>query len=151
MIEKEINILMVEEDPKEVDCLKEALAVGQFTTVNLQQVEDGEQALAYLRHEHPYLEVPRPDLIFLDLNLPGMSGRELLEEMKQDEPLTSLLVVVLTTSAQDRDLVKTYSLDKNCYFFRKPVSSDQWLFVLHCIEDVWLTFVKFPPESDRSV
>jgi len=109
--EKEINILMVEEDPHEVDCLKEALAVGQFTTVNLQQVEDGEQTLAYLRHEYPYVDMPRPDLIFLDLNLPGMSGRELLEEMKQDEPLTSIPVVVLTTSAQDRDLVKTYSFD----------------------------------------
>jgi len=151
MIEKEINILMVEGDPNEVDCLKEALTVGQFITVNLQQVEDGEQALAYLRHEYPYFDVPRPDLIFLDLNLPGMSGREWLEEMKQDEPLTSFPVVVLTTSAQDRDFVKTYSFDKNCYFFRKPVSCDQWLFVLHCIEDVWLTFVKLPPESGRSI
>ncbi len=142
---------MVEEDPNQVDCLKEALAVGQFITVNLQQVEDGEQALAYLRQEHPYFEVPRPDLIFLDLNLPGMSGVSCLRKMRQDEPLKSVPVVVLTTSAQDRDLVKTYSLAKNCYFFRKPVSCDQWLFVLHCIEDVWLTFVKLPPESGRSV
>ncbi|MCH7571040.1 MAG: response regulator, partial [Deltaproteobacteria bacterium] len=120
MIEKEINILMVEEDPKEVDCLKEALAVGQFITVNLQQVEDGEQALAYLRHEHPYLEVPRPDLIFLDLNLPGMSGRELLEEMKQDELLTSCSVVVLTTSEAEQDIIQSYKLHANCYV-TKPV------------------------------
>jgi len=67
---------MVEEDPHEVDCLKEALAVSQFGAVNLQQVEDGEQALAFLRQEYPYYDVSRPDLIFLDLNLPGMSGRE---------------------------------------------------------------------------
>ena len=151
MIEKEIHILMVEEDPHEVDCLKEALAVSQFGAVNLQQVEDGEQALAFLRQEYPYYDVSRPDLIFLDLNLPGMSGREWLEEIRQDEPLTSVPVVVMTTSAQDRDLVKTYSHDKNCYFFRKPASCDQWIFVLHCIEDVWMTFVKLPPESDRSV
>jgi len=136
--------LMVEEDRYEVDCLKEAITVGQIISVNIEQTEDGDQALAYLRQEYPYLDAPKPDLIFLDLDLPGMTGRELLDELKRDETLAGIPVVVLTQSDQDRETMEAFSFDRTCFFFNKPSSCQDWLLIFTCIEDVWQTFVQFP-------
>lgn len=143
-MKRDINILMVEEDRYEVDCLKEAMTVGQIISVSIEQVEDGDHALAYLHQEYPYLDVPKPDLIFLDLDLPGMTGRELLDELKRDETLASIPVVILTQSDQDKEAIEAYSFDRTCFFFKKPDSCQGWLLIFKCIEDVWQTFVQFP-------
>lgn len=135
---------MIEEDHYEVECLKEAITVGQIISVNIEQAEDGDQALAYLHQEHPFLDAPRPDVIFLDLDLSGMTGRELLDELKQDGPLAEIPVVVLTRAEQDKEAIEAYTFDRTCFFFKKPDNCQDWLLILKCIEDVWQTFVEFP-------
>ena len=143
-MKRDINILMVEEDRYEVDSLKEAITVGQIISANIEQVEDADQALAYLHQEYPFLDSPRPDIIFLDLDLPGMTGRELLDEIKRDDALSGIPVVVLTHSDQDRETVEAFSFDRTCFFFKKPNSCQDWFLIFKCIEDVWQTFVRFP-------
>ncbi len=143
-MKRDINILMVEEDHYEVECLKEAITVGQIISVNIEQAEDGGQALAYLHQEYPYLDAPRPDVIFLDLNLPGLTGRELLDQLKRDDALASIPVVALTQTDEDTETIEAYSFDRTCFFFKKPDSCQAWLFILQCIEDVWQTVVRFP-------
>ena len=143
-MKRDINILMVEEDHYEVECLKEAISVGQIISVNIEQTEDSEQALAFLHQEYPYLDAPKPDLIFLDLDLPGMTGREFLDEIRRDDTLAHIPVVVLTRSVQDKETMEAYSFDRTCFFFKKPDSCQDWLLILTCIEDVWQTFVQFP-------
>jgi len=143
-MKRDINILMVEEDRYEVDCLKEAITVGQILSVNIEQAEDGDQALAYLHQEYPYLDAPRPDVIFLDLNLPGITGRELLDQLKGDEIIAGIPIVALTRTHQDKEAIEAYAFDRTCFFFKKPDSCQEWLLILTCIEDVWQTFVRFP-------
>lgn len=143
-MKRDINILMVEEDRYEVDCLKEAISVGQILSVNIEQAEDGDQALAYLHQEYPYLDAPRPDVIFLDLNLPGITGRDLLDQLKQDDAIAGIPVVALTQTHQDKEAIDAYSFDRTCFFFKKPDSCQEWLLILKCIEDVWQTIVRFP-------
>lgn len=140
---------MVEEDRYEVDCLKEAITVGQIISVNIEQAEDGDQALAFLHQEYPYLDAPKPDVIFLDLDLPGMTGRELLHEIKQDNQLAGIPVVALTDSEQDKETIEAFSYDRTCFFFKKPTSCQDWFFIFKCIEDVWQTIVQFPLHLGR--
>ncbi|MFB3146706.1 MAG: response regulator [Nitrospirales bacterium] len=140
---------MVEEDHYEVECLKEAISVGQIISVNIEQTEDSDQALAFLHQEYPYLDAPKPDLIFLDLDLPGMTGRELLDKIRRDDTLANIPVVVLTRSVQDKETIEAYSFDRTCFFFKKPDSCQDWLLILTCIEDVWQTFVQFPLRFER--
>ena len=140
---------MVEEDHYEVECLQEAISVGQIISANIEQTEDSDQALAFLHQEYPYLDAPKPDLIFLDLDLPGMTGRELLDEIKRDDTLAHIPVVVLTRSVQDKETIEAYSFDRTCFFFKKPDSCQDWLLILTCIEDVWQTFVQFPLRFER--
>ena len=90
------------------------------------------------------LAATKPDVIFLDLDLAGMTGRELLDDLKADEALTGIPVVVLTRSDQDKEAIEAYSFDRSCFFFKKPESCQDWLLILKCIEDVWQTFVEFP-------
>ena len=137
-----IKVLMVEGDAEEIHSLEEALTVGQIISVELREVEDGEQALAYLRQEYPFLDAPRPDLILLNSNLPEMSGYEVLDEIKKDREFENIPVAVLTASGKDNLPGKHYDTSRRCYTFRKPTSCDQWLYVLRCIEDVWLTITK---------
>ncbi len=148
-MKRDINILMVEEDHYEVECLQEAISVGQIISVNIEQTEDSDQALAFLHQEYPYLDAPKPDLIFLDLDLPGMTGRELLDEIRRDDALANIPVVVLTRSVQDKETIEAYSFDRTCFFFKKPDSCQDWLLILTCIEDVWQTFVQFPLRFER--
>jgi CheY-like chemotaxis protein len=138
-----IEILMVEDNPGDVRLTVEALKEAKVRN-NLHTVEDGVEALAFLRREGRYTEVPRPDLVLLDLNLPKMNGREVLAEIKEDPDLRRIPVVILTISQAEQDIVKSYNLHANCYI-TKPVDLDQFLEVVKSIENFWLTIVKLPP------
>jgi len=136
------EILLVEDSPGDARLTREALAEGKLKNV-LHLVEDGEQALAFLRGEDGYADAPRPDLVLLDLNLPRVDGREVLAEMKADPDLKRIPVVVLTTSSADEDVLRAYELAANCYI-TKPVDLDKFLGVVRSIEEFWLTVVRLP-------
>ena len=111
---------------------------------NLHWVEDGETAMEFLRQSGEYGNAPRPDLILLDLNLPGMDGREVLSEVKSDPVLKRIPVVILTTSTDEEDVLRAYNLNANCYI-TKPVDVQQFIDAVGLIEDFWLAAVKLPP------
>lgn len=138
-----IEILLVEDNPGDVRLTKEALKEAKVGN-NLHVVEDGVAAMQFLRREGEYLDMPRPDLILLDLNLPKKDGREVLEEIKADDSLKLIPVVVLTTSHAEEDIVRSYNLHANCYV-TKPVDLDQFMRIVKSIEDFWLTIVRLPP------
>jgi two-component system, chemotaxis family, response regulator Rcp1 len=138
-----IEILMVEDNPGDVRLTVEALKEGKVRN-NFHTVEDGVEALAFLRRQEPYTDAPRPDLILLDLNLPKKNGREVLAEIKQDPELKRIPVVILTVSQAEQDVLKSYNLHANCYI-TKPVDLDQFLAVVKSIENFWLSVVMLPP------
>ena len=142
-----IEILLVEDSPGDVRLTREALKEGKVRN-NLHTVPDGVEALAFLRREARFSNVPRPDLILLDLNMPKKDGREVLKEVKDDPTLRSIPVVVLTTSKSDEDVLKSYDLHANCYI-PKPVELDHFITVIQSIEDFWLTIVKLPPGGEH--
>ena len=139
---KPIEILLIEDNPGDVRLTKEVLMEGKVRN-NLQVVGDGVEAMAFLRRENNYAEAPRPDLILLDLNLPKKDGREVLQEIKADHQLRRIPVVVLTTSAADEDILRSYDLSANCYI-TKPVDLYQFITVIRSIEAFWLTIVSLP-------
>lgn len=143
LIYKGIEILLVEDNPGDVRLTKEALRDGKILN-NLNVVTDGVEAMAFLRREADYAGAPRPELILLDLNLPRKDGREVLAEIKRDEELRRIPVVILTSSAAEQDIVKSYNLHANCYV-TKPVDLDQFISVVKSIEHFWLKVVKLPP------
>ena len=138
---REVQILLVEDNPADARLVTELLKEGQLSH-NIRHVCDGVEAMSYLRaHDAP---LSRPDLILLDLNLPRKDGRELLAEIKADEKLRRIPVVVLTTSQAEDDIARAYSLYANCYI-TKPVDLDQFARVIKSIEDFWMTTAKLPP------
>jgi CheY-like chemotaxis protein len=139
-----VEILLVEDNPGDVRLTREALKEGKIRN-NLNVVGDGVEALRYLRREDPYAESVRPDLILLDLNLPKMDGREVLEAVKADPGLRLIPIVVLTSSAAEQDIARAYDLHANCYV-SKPVDLDQFIHVVKSIEDFWFSIVKLPSE-----
>ncbi|MEJ2143222.1 MAG: response regulator [Gammaproteobacteria bacterium] len=139
-----IRILLVEDNPGDVRLTREALKEAKVNN-QLFVVEDGVEAMAFLRNEGEYADTPRPDLILLDLNLPKKDGREVLEEIKHDSELKRIPVVVLTTSRAEEDILKSYNLHANCYV-TKPVDLDQFINIVKSIEDFWLTIVRLPSE-----
>ena len=139
-----VSILLVEDNPGDVRLTSEALKEGKVLN-NMNVAKDGVEAMAYLRMEGQYADSPRPDLILLDLNLPRKDGREVLAEIKADEELKRIPVVVLTTSQAEQDILRSYNLHANCYII-KPVDLEQFIGVLKSIENFWLTVVKLPPE-----
>jgi CheY-like chemotaxis protein len=139
-----IRILLVEDNPGDVRLTKEALKEAKVRN-QLFVVEDGVAAMEFLRQQDKYAEVPRPDLILLDLNLPKKDGREVLSEIKQDADLKRIPVVVLTTSRAEEDILRSYDLHANCYV-SKPVDLDQFINIVRSIEDFWLTIVRLPTE-----
>jgi len=145
-IAKEIEILLVDDSPGDVRLTIEALRDGKIHN-HLSVVSDGEEALAFLRHQGQYAKVPRPDLILLDLNLPKKDGREVLRQIKQEEDLKRIPVVVLTISTAEKDILKAYDLHANCYV-NKPVDFGQFTVVVKSIEDFWFTVVKLPRGGD---
>ena len=139
---KPIEILLVEDNPGDVRLTIEALKDAKVLN-HLNVAKDGVQALAMLRHLGPYASAVRPDLILLDLNLPLKDGREVLAEIKTDDGLKRIPVVILTTSKAEEDILKTYNLHANCYI-TKPVDLGQFITVVKSIEDFWFTVVKLP-------
>jgi len=143
--ERPIEILLVEDSPSDAQLAVEALQSAKIAN-HLSRVEDGVEAMQFLRREGPYREVPRPDLILLDLNLPRKDGREVLEELKEDPQFKRIPVVVLTTSRAEQDVLRSYALHANCYI-TKPVDFTQFMDVVKSIEHFWLAVVTLPKES----
>ncbi|WP_410509124.1 response regulator [Methanosarcina hadiensis] len=141
-VAKPIEILLVEDSKGDVGLIEEVFEDAKIRN-NLRVVEDGEEAILYLRGEGQFSGVPRPDIILLDLNLPKKDGREVLEEIKSDEDLKNIPVVVLTTSKAEADILKSYNLHANAYV-TKPVDFDQFIKVIKSIEDFWLEVVRLP-------
>ena len=138
-----IEILLVEDSPSDAEFTIEALKEAKMRN-HLSLVEDGVQAMEFLRRQGKYAQAPRPDLIMLDLNLPRKDGREVLAELKADEKLKMIPVVVLTTSRAEQDVLRAYQLHANCYI-TKPVDFQQFLNVVRSIESFWLFVVTLPP------
>jgi chemotaxis family two-component system response regulator Rcp1 len=139
---KAIDVLLVEDSEGDVRLTREAFKDAKVL-VNLHVASDGVAAMAFLRHEAGYAKVPRPDLILLDLNLPKKGGREVLKEIKESATLASIPVVILTTSASEADILKSYQLHANCYI-TNPVDLTGFLNVVQNIDSFWLTVVKLP-------
>jgi CheY-like chemotaxis protein len=144
-IGRPIEVLLVEDSPGDVRLTREALKEGKIRN-NLSHVPDGVEAMAFLRHEGQYADVPKPDIVLLDLNMPRKDGREVLAEMKADARLKRIPVVVLTTSEAEQDILKTYDLHANCYI-TKPVDLDQFISIVRSVENFWLQLVKLPREA----
>lgn len=142
---KPVEILLVENNPGDIRLTKEALKEGKVLN-KLHVVMDGVEALAFLRREGKYSDAVRPDLILLDLNMPKKNGREVLAEIKEDEDLRRIPVVVLTVSSDEEDILKAYNSHANCYV-TKPVDLDQFFKIVKSIEEFWLTIVKLPPTN----
>ncbi|MGM0408443.1 MAG: response regulator [Bacteroidota bacterium] len=142
---KPVVILLVEDNPGDARLAKEALHDSKLKN-NLFIVYDGFEALSFLNKEEKYAKMPTPDLILLDLNLPKKDGREVLKEIKEDDNLKRIPVVILTTSRAEADILKSYNLHANC-FISKPIDLNQFLDVVHSIEDFWLTIVRLPANS----
>jgi len=140
---KVIDILLVEDNPGDVRLAQEALKESKVRN-KLFVVEDGVEAMAFLRRQGRHADAPRPDLILLDLNLPRKSGREVLAEVKTDSDLRRIPVVVLTVSKAEEDIIKCYDHHANCYI-TKPLDFSQFMEVTKSVEDFWLNIVKLPP------
>jgi len=138
-----VEILLVEDNPGDVDLTRETLQDSKLLN-HMNVVGNGVEAMAYLRRQGKYAEATRPDLILLDLNLPKKDGREVLAEVKADDRLRRIPVVVLTTSSAEQDILQTYDLHANCYI-TKPVNLDQFSAVVRAIKEFWFTIVKLPP------
>ena len=137
-----IEILLVEDSPSDAALTIEALKAGKIAN-RLSHVEDGVDAMDFLRRRGKYAEVRRPDLIMLDLNLPRRDGREVLAEIKNDPDLKIIPIIVLTTSHADQDILRSYELNANCYI-TKPVDFAHFINVVKSIEQFWLTVVTLP-------
>ncbi|HYE38068.1 response regulator [Methylocaldum sp.] len=141
---KPVNILLVEDSPTDVLLTQEALESAKLLT-ELFIVEDGVEAIAFLRREGKYADAPRPDLILLDLNLPKKDGREVLAEIKSDANLKMIPVVVMTVSRAEEDILRAYGLHANCYI-TKPVHFESFVKVVQAIESFWFTVVSLPSQ-----
>jgi CheY-like chemotaxis protein len=143
---KIVDILLVEDNPGDVRLTEEALQEGKVR-INMVSVADGVEAMDFLRKKGRYPDAFRPDLILLDLNLPKKSGFEVLDEIKVDQDLKRIPVVVLTTSQAEQDIIKSYNLHANA-FISKPVGLDQFLSVVKAIEDFWIEIVRLPADGE---
>jgi two-component system, chemotaxis family, response regulator Rcp1 len=138
-----VEILLVEDNPGDYRLTKEALKEGKVYN-NLHWAQDGVEAIDFLKRQGRHAGAPRPDIILLDLNLPKKDGREVLSEIKGDDDLRKIPVVILTTSKAEEDVLKSYDLHANCYV-TKPVDLDKFIVVVQSIDRFWLTVVTLPP------
>ncbi len=143
-MDKPIEILLIEDNHIDVKLTKEALKEGKVRN-NLHVARDGEEALDFLYKRGIFANAVRPDIILLDLNLPRIDGREILQRIKPDPNLRTIPVVVLTTSKSDEDIVRSYDLNVNCYI-TKPVDMNQFIDVVKAIDHFWFTIVALPPK-----
>ena len=141
-----IQVLLVDDNPGDVRLTQEAFKDAKVH-LEMHVAYDGVEAMEFLQRQGRHADSPRPDLILLDLNLPRKDGREVLAEVKSDPALKMIPVVILTTSASDVDIERSYLLHANCYI-SKPVDLDGFLTVVRSIDNFWLSVVKLPP-SDR--
>jgi chemotaxis family two-component system response regulator Rcp1 len=139
---KVVDILLVEDNEGDARLAIEAMRDSKIRNT-LHHVSDGEEAMAFLRKEGRYAKAPRPDLVLLDLNLPKKDGRQVLAEIKNDDALKRIPVVILTVSSAEEDILKSYNLHANCYI-TKPIDLSQFMKVVRSVEDFWLTIVKLP-------
>jgi CheY-like chemotaxis protein len=143
-----VEILLIEDNPGDVrltmEALKEAKVINHLTVL-----KDGVEALTFLRRQGQYAKAPRPHLILLDLNLPKKDGREVLADIKADDSLKHIPIVVLTTSQDEQDVLKSYNLHANCYI-TKPVDLEQFIRVVRSIEDFWLGIVVLPVKEQNT-
>ncbi|MBW4683933.1 MAG: response regulator [Komarekiella atlantica HA4396-MV6] len=139
-----IEVLLVEDNPGDAQLTRIALEDSKIS-IHLNVVEDGVEAMAFLRKQEKYATAAHPDIVLLDLNLPKKDGREVLAEIKTDINLKRIPVVVLTTSQAEEDILKAYNLAANCYI-TKPVDFDQFVKIVQSIENFWFAIVKLPPE-----
>jgi CheY-like chemotaxis protein len=141
------RILLVEDNPGDVRLTREALKEGRIIN-ELAVVSDGVEAMNYLRRGGKFAEAPRPDIILLDLNLPRKNGREVLAEIKSDDSLRRIPVVILTVSRAEEDILKSYDLHANCYI-SKPIDFDQFMKVVRTIENFWFSIVLLPSNGNK--
>lgn len=150
---KSVQVLLVEDDPADVELTREGLKDSKML-ISLNIVDDGLKAMQYLRKEPPYSDAARPDLIILDLNMPKKDGRAVLREIKSDEGLKCIPVVVLTTSQDAWDIQRCYEMGANCWI-TKPIGLEEFIKIVGTVQDFWFTVVKLPlgrtciPESDK--
>jgi len=144
-MERSVEILLVEDNEPDIRLTQEGIKETKIHN-NLHVARDGEEAMNFLYKRGNYRDVVTPDLILLDLNLPKKDGREVLEEVKNDDALSHIPVVILTTSEAEKDIVKSYKLHANCYV-TKPMGIDQFVEVIKAIEDFWFSIVKLPTEE----
>lgn len=144
---KPANVLLVEDNQDDIELTLEALKDSKVC-MKIDVVSDGMAAMAFLRREGKYADMPRPDLVLLDLNLPLMDGREVLKEIRADQDLTDIPVVVLTTSEDEGDILKAYKLHANCYI-TKPVDFARFTEIIRQVEGFWLQLVKLPRRQDE--
>ena len=145
---KPIEILLVEDNPGDIRLARETLDESKLSNI-LNVVMDGAEAIKYLQCEDKYADASTPDVILLDLNLPKKSGMDVLQEIKSDDKLKHIPVVILTSSKADEDILKTYNLHANC-FITKPVDLNQFIHVVKSIEEFWFTIVKLPPREMKN-
>jgi CheY-like chemotaxis protein len=143
---KTIEVLLVEDSPGDVRLTREAFRDADVS-IRLHVASDGVEAMAFLRRRDEHIHAPRPDLILLDLNLPRMDGREVLAQVKEDPSLKTIPTVILTTSAAEADIMKSYELQANAYL-SKPVQLDAFESLVNSIKDFWLTRVRLPQRPD---
>jgi two-component system response regulator len=141
---KTIDILLVDDNPDDVELTKEALIASKIHIDSLNVLPDGVEAMAYLRKEGRYTNATRPSVIFLDLNMPKKDGREVLREIKADDELKTVPIVILTTSEDEEDVIRSYELHANCYV-RKPVDLSALVKVVQAVDSFWFTVVELPP------
>ncbi|MCK5559304.1 MAG: response regulator [Thermoplasmata archaeon] len=139
---KAIHVLLVEDDPGDVDLTLEVMDKSKLK-IKMDVVDNGEDALGYLNQDSYYVDAPRPDLILLDLNMPRKDGREVLQDIKNDENLKSIPVIILTTSNANEDIIKCYTAGANCYI-TKPVGLEEFKSLMKSLESFWFTIVEFP-------
>jgi two-component system, chemotaxis family, response regulator Rcp1 len=143
-----LNVLLVEDSPGDVRLTRETFRNSKLP-ITLHVATDGMEAMAFLRQEDKQSESPRPDFILLDLNLPRMSGREVLAEIKSDDNLKTIPTIILTTSDAESDILKSYQLQANCYL-TKPVKFDEFESLVKSIDDFWLSRAKLPGRGSAS-
>ena len=142
IIDKPVEILLVEDNEGDVGLIEEVFEEAKIRN-NIHVAEDGEEAVLYLRGEGKFSGSPRPDIILLDLNLPKNDGREVLKEIKEDDNLKNIPVVILTTSNAEKDILRAYDLHANAYI-TKPLDFDQFIRAVGSIENFWLEIVNLP-------
>jgi len=139
---KPIEILLVEDSFDEAELTMETLREGRLRN-RVHWVENGEQAMAFLRREKPFAAVPRPDLVLLDLHMPRMGGLEVLAEIKEHPDWRRIPVVIMTSSAEEKDVLSAYDRHANCYI-TKPIDMDKFIEVVRSIEEFWMSIVRLP-------